>query len=407
MNLSESFRTAISALNANKLRSILTMLGVIIGVSAVIALLALGNGFSADIEGEISGIGSNLIFVSTDFDKSDGFPTLSLDDLEALSDQTRAPDLVAVGGDISSSQEILANGRDFNAGVVGITPNYFGIFNLEDDLESGTIFTDFDNETRARVAIIGADVAADLFIDEYPVGQTIKIKGGTYQVIGLFAESEGGIGLNPGRNVFIPIETARSRLDSPRTRNGRPALDSIVASARDTESADAAVDQLTQIIREEHNIAYAADDDFSLQTQADLLESIGNILGTATLFVGIVAGISLLVGGIGIMNIMLVSVTERTREIGIRKSLGALRRDILTQFLIESLFLSLIGGIIGVFFGWVFSVIGESFAGFDAKITPQSIALAIGFSVGVGVVFGVYPAFRASRLRPIDALRYE
>lgn len=409
MNLTESFRTALGALNANKLRSVLTMLGVIIGVSAVIALLGLGNGFSASIENDISSIGSNLLFVSTDFDNSDGYRTLSMDDLESLQEPTRAPDIIAVGATAAAGRDILANGRDFAGSIQGVTPNYFELFNLNnpEDLVSGSLFNEFDDESRSRVAVLGWDVAEQLFDGEFPIGQRVKIDGQSFEVIGVFTESEGGIGADPNRDVYIPLSTFQSRISVSRTRSGKVAVDSIVASAASSDVSDAAIEQLTQIMREEHNIAYASDDDFSIQSQADLLETIGTILGSATLFVGIVAGISLLVGGIGIMNIMLVSVTERTREIGIRKSLGALRRDILIQFMIESLFLSLIGGMIGIALGFTFAKIGEQFVDFPAQITFSSIALAVSFSMAVGLIFGIYPAWRAARLRPIDALRYE
>ena len=408
MNLGESFRTALDSLNANKLRSILTMLGVIIGVSAVIALLGLGNGFSASIEDEIAGIGSNLIFVSTNFENSDDLPALSLEDVDALTAPGRAPDIVAVGAASGYRLEVIANGKDFTASVNGSTPNYFDIFNMRDDLASGSFFTEFDNESRSRVVIIGWEVADTLFGDQYPIGETVKIAGVSYEVVGVFAESEGGgIGLNPDSEVYMPLATAHTRLGTSRTRSGKIAVNQIVTSASSSSASEDAINQLTEVLREEHDIAYASDDDFEIISQADLLNSVGSILGTATLFVGIVAGISLLVGGIGIMNIMLVSVTERTREIGIRKSLGALRRDILTQFMIESLFLSLIGGVIGIVLGYGFAKIGESFADFTAQITISSIALAVGFSVAVGLIFGIYPAWRAARLRPIDALRYE
>lgn len=408
MNLGESFRTALGALNANKMRSILTMLGVIIGVSAVIALIGLGNGFSASIEGEIEGLGSNVLFAFTDRDTSD-YPTLTFDDIDALNTVGRTPHIVAVAGSISSRITALANGNDYSANAVGISPDYFQIFNFDQPgkLFSGNLFTEFDEETRARVAVIGSEVAKQLFDDLYPVGQKVKFNGVSYEILGVLAEEEGDMGTDPNKDIYIPISTARNRLGTGHTRNGKPTVNAIYVSAESSEASDAAINELTQVLREEHDIAYASNDDFIVQSQANILDSIGNILGSATLFIGIVAGISLLVGGIGIMNIMLVSVTERTREIGIRKALGALRRDILLQFMIESSFLSLIGGTIGIGLGFVFAKIGSHFAGFSAEITLQSIVLAVGFSVAVGLVFGIYPAWRAARLRPIDALRYE
>ncbi len=409
MNFRESVRTALGALNANKLRSVLTMLGVIIGVSAVIALLGLGNGFAASIESDIADIGSNLLFIETDFDRSDGYASLSIDDLAALEDPTRTPNIAAAGASASSGATVFANGQDFQASISGVTPDFLQIFNLvdPDDFFAGGLFTEFDAEARERTVVIGWNVAEKLFEDIYPIGERIKIGGVSYTVAGVYVDMSGREGLIPDDSVYMPMTTFEQRIGMSRTRDGRPALDFMVASARTADASDAAIEELTAVLRDTHDIAYASDDDFTIQSQADLLETVGSILGGATLFVGIVAGISLLVGGIGIMNIMLVSVTERTREIGIRKALGGLRRDILTQFIIESLFLSLIGGFIGIGLGYTFAKIGEQFVEFEPLITFSSVALAVSFSVAVGLIFGIYPAWRAARLRPIDALRYE
>lgn len=406
MNFTESMWTALDALNANKLRSILTMLGVIIGVAAVIALLGLGNGFRASIEDDITSIGSNLLIVLTDFENSD-YPTLSNEDFEALQDVSRAPDLIEVAASVSNGFEVIGNGRDYNSSVTGVTGNYFKINNLVDDLEGGAFFTDFDIDARSRVAVIGYDVVQELFDGEYAVGQTIKIGGGSYEVIGSMKEIDSEVGANPNGDIFVPITTAQTRLRAQRTRSGKLAIDAIVAQASSADNADAGIRQITEIIRENHGVAYADEDDFTIISQGDFLETVGNILGTVTLFLGAVAGISLLVGGIGIMNIMLVSVTERTREIGIRKSMGALRRDILMQFMIESLFLSLLGGLIGMGLGWLISTVVGNATDIEALIDASAVTLAVGFSVAVGLIFGIYPAWRAARLRPIDALRYE
>ncbi len=407
MNLSESFLTALDSLSSNKLRSLLTMLGVIIGVAAVIGLTGIGNGFSDSVQSDINSIGTNLIFIIPDTENSDGYPSLSMEDVTALLDKSVAPDVSDVSATIQVPTEMLARGRNFQGSVSGVTGNYFDQNNLRDDLRSGDFFTETDVDLRSRVAIIGFNVADELFDDDYAIGETIKIKGSSYEIIGVLDETEGGIGSDTNNVVFMPISTVQTRLSALRTRQGKPAVSTITASGANSERSDETLEQITEVLRNQHNIAYASEDDFTLIAQADLLSTVNQILGTITLFLGVVAGISLLVGGIGIMNIMLVSVTERTREIGIRKSLGALRRTILTQFLIESLILSLIGGIIGIILGWLIAFAGGRAIDVDSVVDLSSILLAVGFSVGVGVIFGIYPAWRAAQLRPIDALRYE
>ena len=405
MDITESFFTALDSLMANKLRAVLTMLGVIIGVAAVIALMGIGNGVNESITGEIQSIGTNLIQISTDFDNSDGYPSLSLADVEALSDPLNAPALAKVSAVIQGTQEVVYGGRSSRTTVAGVTANYLEVNNLS-EFQSGDGLTEQDIETNARVAVLGFDAAADLFEDEYPIGKAVKISGVSYEVVGVLAESGSGF-TNNGGNVYVPVTTAQSRLYTQRGRTGEKIVTAITAEAASEDLSDAAVEQITETLRRQHNITYASEDDFTILSQSDLLETFDVITGTLTAFLGAIAGISLVVGGIGIMNIMLVSVTERTREIGIRKAVGALKRDILVQFLLESVVLSVLGGLIGILLGWLISQAAGSLLDLEAVIDAGTVLMATSFAAVVGLIFGIYPAWRAAGLQPIEALRYE
>jgi putative ABC transport system permease protein len=405
MDLTESFLTALDSLVANKLRAVLTMLGVIIGVAAVIALMSLGNGVNEFVTSEIQSFGTNLVVIFTDPDNSEGYPALSLSDVEALADPLNAPSLSAVTATVEGVQEVVQGSNSTRTTVIGATANHLAVNNL-DEFQSGDGLTEADVSTAARVAVLGAEAAEDLFGDAFPIGQTVKINGVGYQVVGVLTESGSDFAVTD-ENIYVPLTTAHARLFSNRTRSGEKAVTSIVTEVESEDQTDEAIEQITETLRRQHGIIYAADDDFTIFSQSDLLETFDSVTATLTAFLGAIAGISLVVGGIGIMNIMLVSVTERTREIGIRKAIGALKRDILVQFLLESMTLSVLGGLLGVALGWTISTVASRALDINAVVSMGNVLLATGFSLAVGVIFGLYPAWRAADLRPIEALRYE
>jgi len=409
MTLLQAFIEALESLSGNKLRSGLTVLGIVIGVAAVIAMLAVGQGAQASITGSISGIGTNLLFVFRG-DPGDNVRNpkpLTLGDADALRDQFTAPSIEAVAPALQGNGVVSFGGEQTSPQLFGVTPEYFQVRNL--NLAEGEFITEEHMLGRASVVLIGSEVAEALFGHADGVtGETVRIEGQPFRVIGVLETKGGGAFGSEDNQVIVPFTTAQSRLIR-RSTNDR--VDIIFVQAVSGDVVTQASEEIATILRSRHRTPVGADD-FTVFTQQDLLSTFQSITGILTIFLGGIAGISLLVGGIGIMNIMLVSVTERTREIGLRKALGARRRDILIQFLTESSLLSLIGGIIGIILGWLISfIVGQIAAANETAFTPivgtDAILLATIFSAAVGLFFGIYPANRAASLEPVEALRYE
>jgi putative ABC transport system permease protein len=406
MSVLESLRTAASSLAANKMRALLTMLGIIIGVASVVALLSLGEGVAASITGEIEGLGSNLVYVTPSQPEGTTAPVyLTVQDADALADRFNAPALAAVAPAMQGQLRVEHGETAQDLTVSGTNNQYAEVRSL--DLAMGGFLTETDLQDHARVAVLGWGAYTDLFDEgEYPIAQIIKIDDVRFEVVGVI-EEQGGFGVED-YNVFVPLTTAQARFFPQRTLSGERPLAAVYASVVDETQIDSAVEQITDILRERHGLASADEDDFRITSQQAILDLASEIMGILTLFLGAIAGISLLVGGIGIMNIMLVSVTERTREIGIRKAVGATRRDILLQFLLEAIVLSATGGFLGILLGvGGGTLISNLVPDLQAVSTVETLALAAGVASAVGLLFGTYPAMRAARLHPIEALRYE
>ncbi|MBU1661736.1 MAG: ABC transporter permease [Chloroflexi bacterium] len=413
MLFSENFKIALRALRANKMRSLLTILGIVIGVATVVALLSIGKGATASITDQIQSNGSNLLLVSPgrqqtgirSMGQSRQASYLYYSDYKLLQDSL-VKNVAAIVPSYQSSSLVKYGNESFNVNVTGVTQDYQDVYTY--NIVDGRFITDGDNKSQALVAVLGSQTAQDLFNGLTPVGKTISIKGIKFEVIGVL-ESKGSSGLGSSDDVvFIPLETGYNKLfGSTATYNDRKIVNSISVSVTTTEAMDTVSAQIEFLIRRSHKLAPSDELDFNVLSQSDLLSTLNSVTQTLTIFLGAIAGISLLVGGIGIMNIMLVSVTERTKEIGLRKAVGATKNQILTQFLIETVTLSLLGGIIGILFG-VGIATAFSVSGLIASvITADSIMLAFTFSLIIGVFFGIYPAFRAANLHPMVALRYE
>ena len=409
MNLMQSVIEALESLNSNKMRSGLTILGIVIGVAAVIAMLAVGQGAQNTITGSISGIGTNLLFIfrGSMNDSVRNPRPLTLADAQAIADPFAAPDVQAVAPILEGSGEVTFSGEKSTTTIDGVTPEYFTVGN--NALTEGEVITEEHMLGRSSVVLLGPEVADNLFgRRDGLVGETLRIEGQPFRVIGVLESKGGGSFGSQDNRVIVPFSTAQARLIR---RGGQDRVDLILVQVVTSEAVPQAVEEISQILRSRHRTPIGADD-FTVFSQEDFLQTAATITGVLTIFLGGIAAISLLVGGIGIMNIMLVSVTERTREIGLRKALGARRRDILIQFLTESSLLSLFGGLIGILLGWLIATLVGRIAAasgtpFNPSVSIDAILLATLFSAAVGLFFGIYPANRAAGLEPVEALRYE
>ena len=415
MNIIESFKIALTSLASNKMRSLLTMLGIIIGVGAVIALQSIGEGVVQNSLSRLTANGTNLVTISPGNTSSGGVATsttnanLTLEDAEAMDDPTRVTTALAVAPELRAPGQLVYGAKNTVAQGIGTTTAYPTVRDLT--IAEGDWFTDADVNQNTTVIVLGATVASTLFSGDDPLGKSVKLNRINFTVVGVMT-AKGGTGFGSVDNqIYIPITTVQKKLAGNRQQGlsgtGKT-INSIVAKADKPDDVDLLIGQMSDVLRERHKISGSQADDFTVVNQADLLQTAKDQAATYTIFLLVIASISLFVGGIGIMNIMLVTVTERTREIGIRKAIGAKPTDILIQFMIESVSICLVGGLIGVVLGVISSlIVNATVPTLPTLLSPSVIIIAVGFAIAVGLFFGIYPARRASKLNPIDALRYD
>lgn len=403
--LNESIKMALQGMVSNKLRTFLTLLGIIIGVGAVIAMVSLGFGLKENVKNNISKLGSNLLIITSGGRTASGARLaagegvkLTYDDMQAIEKQVDG--IANISASVNRSYQMVAGNQNWTSRVEGTTPSNFTISSLE--VEDGRVLNDRDLISRGRVAVIGKTVADSLFPEGNPVGKIMRINKATFQVIGVLkSKGQGSMGMDQDDVVYVPLTTAQNRM------MGITNVQRIAVQAENENVINDVQADVEQVLRTRHKIKEGANDDFTVGNMAQIMETMLSTANNITILLGCIAAISLLVGGIGIMNIMLVSVTERTREIGIRKALGATYNNILLQFLVESMVIGIIGGTLGVILGIGASCIISSMAGWNTVISVWAIVIAVIFSVGIGLFFGIYPARKAALLDPIDALRYE
>jgi len=408
MKISDLFEETYSAILSNKARSGLTILGIVIGIGSVIAMISIGQGAQGSIESNIQALGSNLVMITPGAQQGQGFQvstgrgsaqSLTISDVEAI--QSSVTSVKNIAPENTGNYQITAKGTNTRTRVVGVTSAYPVVRNVE--ISDGSFISDQNTKSMSKVAVIGPTTRDDLFGTDATnvIGQTIRIKGIEFKIIGV-TKSKGGTGFGSQDDViFVPLTTAQKFL------SGNDYLTTISVQAVDQNSMVEMQSEITSLLLERHHISDPQSADFSILNQADIAASASSITNTLTILLGSIAGISLVVGGIGIMNMMLTTVTERTREIGLRKSIGAKRKDITFQFLSEAVMLTFLGGIFGVVLGWVLSLGVSKFGGITTKVSLFSVLLAFGVSALIGILFGYYPAKRAATLNPIEALRYE
>src|ERR1700686_1400141 len=405
MDFMNTFRLALRALARNKMRSALTMLGIIISVGAVIAVVSIGQGANAKVQQGIAAMGTNAVFIAAGSNRAGGVrqgyggvKTLTVDDMNAILQQI--PLIKEAAPSLTNRQQVVYGNQNWSTQVTGTTPNYFDIRSWP--VQSGSVFSDEEVDLAANVCVIGTTVEKILFQDEDPIGKTMRIGNLPFRVDGVLAsKGQSGVGQDQDDVIFAPYTTVQRKI------SGITWLQTINASAVSQEASLAAVTPITSLLRERHRLRPGTDDDFLIRTQADIADLADQTQGVMTLLLGGIASVSLVVGGIGIMNIMLVSVTERTREIGVRMAVGATETDVQRQFLVEAVTLSMLGGAIGIVFGLIGSSLISNFLGWPTLISAKAIIAAVIFSAGVGIFFGYYPAQKAAQLDPIEALRYE